>query len=88
MMEMLEQRHPGQGHSTEKEKYAIIHNVVRSISIGFKNIFPILQFTWQEMQIFEKKIEHLQFLTLTSGKLQKTSRLKEMATKGNLCSLY
>ena len=53
-MEMLEQGHPGQGHSTEEDKYAIIHSTVRSTGIGFKNNFPILHFTWQETQIFEK----------------------------------
>ena len=55
MMEIWEQGHSGQGHSTKEQKYVIIHNTVKSTGIGFtENSFPTFHFTWQEMQIFEK----------------------------------
>lgn len=37
MIEVSEQGHLGQEDSTEKKKYATIHNMVRSTGAGFKN---------------------------------------------------
>lgn len=50
---MLKQGHTGQEDSIAEEKYAIIHNMMRSTGVDFENTFS-LQFTWQERQIFEK----------------------------------
>lgn len=57
--------------------------MIRSTGVDSENTFPILQFTWQELQIFEKITWNVSVLHLTDRKLQKTRRLKECAWTRN-----
>lgn len=68
-METAEHEHTGREHSAEKEKYARIHDMVRSTGAGFENTFPVLHFTWKEMQIFEKITSHIYSSSLDRCKI-------------------
>lgn len=48
-METAEYEYIGREYFVEKEKYVRIYDMVRSLGVGFENIFSVFYFIWKEM---------------------------------------